>query len=82
MRVILLPIFKLIMILVLILVNLVGFLFVQAITFFWSFKFEKYSEYFTNKRAMVVDIGLQKEREDKNVFETLSRWWNLDFYPD
>jgi hypothetical protein len=80
MAVIFRPIFKVIMMIVMISITYSAFIMIQLFSFIWRFKFIEYHEFFTNKESITVKCGLVQKVQDKNIWETLNRWWNLEFY--
>lgn len=80
MRIILVPIFKVLLLIVILTVCLLAYISTIVIVFLWEFKMTKYSEIFNNHGNITVSSGIHPKRQDNNLKETIIRMWNLDFY--
>jgi hypothetical protein len=80
MKTILMPFFKTLLVVILLLVCLTAYIIMAFLILIWDFKLLKYSEYFNNHDEVFVRAGVGTKRHDNNVKATIIRFWNLDFY--
>jgi len=80
MKVVLLPFFKLLLVIIILLVSIVGIGLASLCILIWSFRIAKWSEFMNNHGDWMVRTGYADPRQDNNLKETIVRLWNLDFY--
>ena len=80
MKIVLIPVFKVLLVLIVLIINLTTYIVVTFFASLWNFKLLKYSEFFNNHGDMFVLSGITPKRQDNNLKDTIVRIWNLDFY--
>jgi hypothetical protein len=81
MKVVIVPILKVLLMVFLILCNLFAFIITQILCLIWNFKFEPWGELFQGREYELEGNQFRtKIVKDKTPRDTLRRWWSLDFY--
>jgi hypothetical protein len=77
MKIIITPIFRVLTVTIYLPIIMCMFVIAWVLYFIWNFKPLPYGEFFTNEGSTLL---FTKPRRDKNLGETISRFWNFDFY--
>ncbi len=80
MKIVLVPVFKVLLVIVVLAVCLLAYLLTTIIYFLWTFKMTKYSDVFNNHGEMLVRANIKDKKHDDNIKDTIIRLWNLEFY--